>query len=196
MRQYRGSLPNCRKCKSRWILWMIQVNFKKWNRITVERLSCVPSQPAAISSYCSMLGRDKRLPIDTWSTSGLQENVFGNQFSTVDSPRNLCQRIHHSMTPCDTGSVPVHIGTGTLVARDEDQNKGHNSNADICKKAVGHEFIISGGHSAEFYGWTAKTADSGTAIRQVSFAFYTMLEDKIQKPSDCLFWFSICGSKK
>ena len=134
-----------------------------------------------------MLGRDKRLPIDTWNTSGLQENVSGNQFSTVDSPRNLCQRIHHSMTPCDTGSVPVHIGTGTPVARDEDQNKGHNSNADICKKAVDHKFILSGGHSAEFYGWTAKTADIGTAIRQVSFAFYTMLEDKIQKPSDCLF---------
>ena len=32
-----------------------------------------------------MLSRDKRLPLDTWSTSGLQENVFGNQFSAFDS---------------------------------------------------------------------------------------------------------------
>ena len=29
------SLLSCRKCKNRLILWMIQVNFKKWNQITV-----------------------------------------------------------------------------------------------------------------------------------------------------------------
>ena len=29
---------------------------------------------------------------------------------------------------------------------------GHNSNVDICKKAVDHEFTISDGYSAEFYG--------------------------------------------
>ena len=35
-----------------------------------------------------MLSRDKRLPLDTWNQSGLQENVFGTQFSTFDSPRD------------------------------------------------------------------------------------------------------------
>ena len=39
-----------------------------------------------IPSSRSMLIRDKRLPLDTWNTSGLQENVFGNQFSTFHSP--------------------------------------------------------------------------------------------------------------
>ena len=34
MRQYKGSLHKCRKCKSRWIPWMIHKNYKKWNRIT------------------------------------------------------------------------------------------------------------------------------------------------------------------
>ena len=29
-----------------------------------------------IQSSRSMLSRDKRLPLDTWNTSGLQENVF------------------------------------------------------------------------------------------------------------------------
>ena len=71
-----------------------------------------------------MLSRDKRSPLDTWNTSGLQDNVFGNQFSTVDSSRNHHQRIHHSMTPGDTGSVPVHIGTRTPVAREKDLNRG------------------------------------------------------------------------
>ena len=82
-------------------------------------------------------------------------------------------------------SVPPAIGTGTSHARDEERNGGHNSNADICKKAVDHEFIISGGYSAEFYGWTAMTASVGTAIRQVPCTFLiSMLEDKIQKPND------------
>ena len=94
-------------------------NFKKWNRITVG--DCLP---AAVPSSCSMLSRDKRLPIGSWNTSGLQENVFCNQFSTVDSFRNHYQRIHHSTTPGDTWSVPVHIGTRTSVARDEHLNRG------------------------------------------------------------------------
>ena len=68
------------------------------------RLSYVPSQPAAIPSYRSMLSRDQRLPLGTWNMSGPQESVFGNQ-----------------LTPGDTRSV-----TGRLVARDEDHNKGTN----------------------------------------------------------------------
>ena len=42
------------------------------------RLSHVPSQPEVIPSSSSMLGRDKRLLLDTWNVPGLQENVFGN----------------------------------------------------------------------------------------------------------------------
>ena len=63
------------------------------------RLSSVPSQPAAIPSSRSMLSRDKRLPLDTWNSSGLQENVFGKQFSTFDQSQNHYQGIHHSTTP-------------------------------------------------------------------------------------------------
>ena len=93
------------------------------------KLSYVPSQPAAVPSSRSMLSRVERLPLDTWNTSGLQENVFGDQFSTFDSPRD-----HQGIDPCApqrergsvqqatgaTGLVP-HIGTGTPVARDEDR---------------------------------------------------------------------------
>ena len=56
------------------------------------RLSCVSSQPVMISSSRSLLSLDKRLPLDTWNQSGLQENVFGNQFSTFESPRDYPQR--------------------------------------------------------------------------------------------------------
>ena len=50
------------------------------------RLSYVPSQPEVIPSSSSLLSRDKRLPFDTWNSPGLQEHVFGNQFSTFGSP--------------------------------------------------------------------------------------------------------------
>ena len=56
-----------------------------WNHS--GKLAYVSSQLAMIPSSRSMVSRDKRLPRDTWNTSGLQENVFGNQFSTFDSPR-------------------------------------------------------------------------------------------------------------
>ena len=50
-------------------------------------LSYVSSQPAVIPSSRSMLSRDKRLSLDTWHTSGLQENVFGNQFLRLIHPK-------------------------------------------------------------------------------------------------------------
>ena len=88
------------------------------------RLSHVASQSAMIPSSRSMLSRDKRLPFDTWNALGLQENFFGNQVSTFDSYQNHHQGIHHHTTPGVTGSIPVHTGTGTPVARDEDQHWG------------------------------------------------------------------------
>ena len=56
------------------------------------RLSHVSTQPVMIPSSRALLSRDKRLPLDTWNQSGLQESVFGNQFSTFDSPRDFPQR--------------------------------------------------------------------------------------------------------
>ena len=88
------------------------------------RLSYVPSQLAAIPSSRSMLSRDKRLPLDTWNQSGLQENVFENQFSTFDSSQNHHQEIHHRTTPRETGSVPQKIGTETFSASDEERIEG------------------------------------------------------------------------
>ena len=81
------------------------------------RLSHVSSQPAMIPSSRTMLGRDKRLPLDTGNHSGLQENVFGYQFSTFDSARNLRQRNQSDEIQRERGSVPQAIGTGTSGSR-------------------------------------------------------------------------------
>ena len=80
-------------------------------------------QPAMIPSSRSMLSRDKRLPLDTWNTSGLQENVLGNQFSTFDSPRDHPQGIQSCAPQRERGSVPQATWSGTLFARDDKQNR-------------------------------------------------------------------------
>ena len=38
---------------------------------------------------------------------------------------------------------------------------------DTCNKAVDYGFSDTGGISSEFHGWTSKTANIGTAIRQI-----------------------------
>ena len=86
-------------------------------------VSYVSSQPAMIPSSRSMLSRDKRLPLDTWNTSGLQENVFGNQFSTFDPPRGHPQGIQPCASRRERGPVPQATGSGTLFERDDKQNR-------------------------------------------------------------------------
>ena len=134
------------------------------------RLSYVPSQPEVIPSSFSMLSRDKRLPFDTWNAPGSQENVFGNQFSTFCSSQNHHQGIDHGVahkTRKETESVPRAIGTGTSFARDDEQNKGTIRMPMFARRFVDHEFVNTSGCFAGFYGWTAKTANIGTAMRQV-----------------------------
>ena len=59
------------------------------------------------------------MPLETWNTSGLLENVFGNLFSTFDSSLNHCQGIHPFMTPSAAGEAPELMSTGRHVARNE-----------------------------------------------------------------------------
>ena len=93
-------------------------------------LSHVSSQPA--------------VPLDTCNTSGQQENVFGNQFSTVDSRNHYKEFtifLHQVVQdpPSTTGFFLQATGTGTHFPGHEDLKQRHNSNADICRKAVDHE---------------------------------------------------------
>ena len=87
------------------------------------RLSYVSSQLAMIPSARSMLSSDKRLLFDTRDTSGLQENVVGNQFSTFDSPRDHPQGLQSCAPQREWGPVPQATGTETLFERDDKQNR-------------------------------------------------------------------------
>ena len=70
------------------------------------RLSHVSSQPVMIPSSRTLLSREKRLPLDTWNQSGVQENVFGHRFSTFDSPRDFPQRTQSDDVQRNREAVP------------------------------------------------------------------------------------------
>ena len=102
------------------------------------RLSHVSSQPVRIPRSQSLLSRDKILALETWNQSGLQENVFANQFSTFDSPRNLPQRISSEHVQRNREAVPGDTKSKTSLIR------WQNSNADVCVKTVDYEFQKTG----------------------------------------------------
>ena len=103
MRQSQSSLLSCRRCKIRWILWMFQDNFKKLNQTTVSDCLTFPVN----LQWFPMMSSDTRLLL------GLQENVFGDQSSAFDSPRDHPQGVHSCKTQCEQGPVPQAAGTGT-----------------------------------------------------------------------------------
>ena len=114
MIRYRSSLHKYRSCKRGCIASMIPENLRILNRITVEKLSHVPSQPAVVPSPRSMLSRDRSMPFDTWNLSDTQGNVFGNSRSMLDSSRTPYQGILHSTNPSATGAIPVQVSTSDL----------------------------------------------------------------------------------
>ena len=139
---------------------MTMENFKKWNY--GGKLSHVPSQPSGIPSPRSMLNCDRRLPLDTWNPSGQQDYVFANPRSVFESSQNPSQGILDTTTPSATGAVPVHVCTGTLVARSEEQTGSTIPMPTFAGKPSTMNSLSSCGYPTEFYGWTAKTADIGT----------------------------------
>ena len=147
---------------------------------------------------CASVKRVVLLPGRIHSSHRLQANVFGNQFSTFVSPRKHPRRIfiwRRAKKP----------RRSSWIWKDEDcshkwrQTKSrHNSDADICNKAVDYEFHIIGGITAELHGRTAKkTANIGIAIRQipqstigfsVEIRFKTQVATFSDFPSDAMLW--------
>ena len=188
MRQYKGSLHKCRICKDRWITWTIQGKNQEVESNHSGRLSDVPNQPATIPSSRSMLSRDNRLPLDTWNQSGPPGKTFlVIIFQRLIRPKIIFKEFIF------TGSVPVHMGTWTPGARETIPMPTFAGRPSTMSS------LLPVGYSTEFYGWTVKTADIGTAIRQSPCTFYIlMLEDKSQKTKRLLIvhWMLCCGSSK
>ena len=161
MRQYKDSLHKCRMCKNRWILRMIQENFKKWNKIIVGDCLTFPVDQQRIQVIVLCWAATNACLLTHGIHRDYRKKFFGNQSSTFDSLRDYSQRVHSFLhdTKC------YRIGYRETCRKRCRSKSGHKTKADVCKKAVDREFIIFDGYSAELHGWTAKTADTGTAIR-------------------------------
>ena len=151
---------------------------KKWNQINSGMLSHVSSQLAMIPSSRSMLSRDKRLPLDTWNTSGLQENVFGNRSSIFDSSRDHPQGIHSCAPQKERGSVPQATGSVTLFARDDKQSKDTIPMPTFARRPSTMGSITLVDFPQNSMVVTAKKANIGRPIRYSPFILG--LEDTIQ----------------
>ena len=77
-----------------------------------------------IPSSRALLSRDKRLPLDTWNQSGLQENVFWKSFSTFDSPRDFSQIIQSDDVQRNREAVREAGRTKTSHTSEDRQNQG------------------------------------------------------------------------
>ena len=167
------------------------------NQIYSGKLSHVSSQPAMILSSRSLLSRDQRLPFDTWNQSGLQENVFGKQFSTFDSPRNHSQRIQSDDVQRNREAVPADGRTKTIHTSEDRQNQGTTPMPTFATKPLTTSSTIPAELPAELHDRTAKTANIGIAIRQIpnttSFLVW-IIRFKNQAttfsdvPSDAMLW--------
>ena len=108
------------------------------------QFSHAPSQPR------SMLSRDRSMPFDTWNMSeihGKRFFFFCNPRPMFDSTHPPYQGILHSANPCATGSIFSAGKYRRPFARGEERIWEHNTNADVCKKAVNHEFFLTSGSS-------------------------------------------------
>ena len=84
----------------------------------------------------------QQMPLDTWNQSGVQENVFGYQYSTFDSPRDHIQRIPSDDVERNREAAPLDLQpkVKTSLTSEDGQKLQHKSNADVCVKTVECEF--------------------------------------------------------
>ena len=88
------------------------------------RLSHVSSHAEMIPSSRALLSRDRRLPLVTWNQSGVQENAFGNQFSTFDSPRDYSERISSENVRRTREAVPHQTKVKVSLTSEDGQTYG------------------------------------------------------------------------
>ena len=165
---------------------MIRENFKKWNQITVGDSLTFP-----VNQQRHQVHAEPRQALASWHMEyfWMTGNVFGNQFFYVWFTPRSWSRNSPMRTTKRTRISSTSNRVGDSFRKRWQTKWRHNSNADLCRKAVDYEFSDTGGVSAKFYGWTAKTANFGVAIRLIPWStIFFDLENTIQISIDCLFW--------
>ena len=116
------------------------------------RLSYVPSQRSMIPSSSFMLRRGKRMPRETWNSLEGQEKFLVTSFLRLVARKSFSRK----SLWCDIKRYRTRNTKGDRINSTNSTNRDlfrkrwqiksrHNSNADVCEKAVDHEFFNTGG---------------------------------------------------
>ena len=147
------------------------------------QFSRVPSQPARIPSSRSMISCEQRLPPETWNHSGLQENVFANPRSTLESSQILYQGILPFMIPCAAGEAPDL--KGGLVAREGERIGSTIPMPTFARRPPTMSSSIP--VDIQQSSMVGQHRQSEFQFGKFPPPLFIMLEDMIQEPSDYLF---------
>ena len=154
MTQHRGSFTDTTVARE----GELPERFRRISRYGIELQWTIFSRSQSTGGHPKSTIYDRSMPFDTWNLSETQGNVFGNPRLMFDSTQMLFQGILHSTNPSVTGSIKCSRERSIT-------NWEHNTNADVCKKAVNPEFFLTSGSSTEFSGCAAKTTDIGASVR-------------------------------
>ena len=151
-----------------------------------------PSQPARIQSPRSMLSCDKCLQPETWSPSGLQENVFF--FLQIHARRSshykyLIEEFIPFMTTNAAGESPALISTGKPVARDEERIGSTIPMPTVASRpSTMNSFMTVDIPQSSVVGQQRHSRYRNFNFDKYPYSTITFtLEDEIQKPGDYLF---------
>ena len=87
-------------------------------------LSHVSSQPVMIPSSRTLLSRDKRLLLDRWIQSGLQENDFGINFLRLIHPQIILKKNQSDDVQRNREAAPESVRMKTRYTSEDRQNQG------------------------------------------------------------------------
>ena len=183
---------NKQKLTSQWQEMQDQMNsmnvpgeFQEVEPNYSRRLSYVPSRPAMIPH-----GEPRQTPA-SWDMEDIlvAPNIFGNQFSTFDSPRDRPQGVHCCKTQREQGPVPQAAGTGTPCSQEETKNRGTIPKPTFAGKpsTVSSLIPVEFPHNS-MVGQQISVLQSDKLPHPQSFLFW---KNTSQKSSDYLFWFFI-----
>ena len=158
--------------------WIIQVNFKKWNHISVEDCLTFPVNQQCHLTHEIRLDNKKTFLVINFLQ--LTPEIVTKEFTIF---------LHQVVQ--DTPSTTWLFLQATGMSQDMKIliKQRHNSNADICRKAVDHELSTVDIPQNSMVGQQRQQTSKLQFFRTPQSFF--MLEYEIQKPSDYLFWFCI-----
>ena len=160
MRQYKSSPLSCKKCKSRWILWVIRENVEKWKQITVGDCLTFPVnlQWFRVLAPCLAATEDCRL------THGINLD-YRKTLLEIEKSSSKISIWRRAMKP---RSSLWSMKTKTSHTSEDRLNQGTISMPTFATKPLTTSSICSaGGITAELHGRTAKTANIRIASRQI-----------------------------